>query len=65
MDEIMKEIFSRDSRTAVSLLKGKTQPSNLEFNEISEICDKNQTQFTSALRSVRTHRHCSKSKYTK
>ena len=60
----MMEIINRDSRTAVSLLKVKTQSSNLDFNEIEEICDKNQIKCTkrSTLRSVQIHRNCSKSK---
>ena len=64
MDTNMMEIFNRDSRTAVPLLKVKTQPSNLEFNEIEEFCDKNQIKCTkrSTLRSVQMHRNCSKSK---
>lgn len=58
------EIINRDSRTAVSLLKVKTQLTNLEFNEIEEICDKNQIKCKkqSTLRSVQIHRNCSKSK---
>ncbi|XP_070494667.1 uncharacterized protein [Chironomus tepperi] len=62
MDTNMMEIINRDSRTAVSLLKIKTKSSNLEFNEIEEICDKNQIKFTkrSTLRSVQIHRNCSK-----
>lgn len=64
MDTNMMEIFNRDSRTAVPLLKVKTQSSNLEFNEIEEFCDKNQIKCTkrSTLRSVQMHRNCSKSK---
>lgn len=58
------EIINRDSRTAVSLLKVKTQSTNLEFNEIEKICDKNQIKFTkqSTLRSVQIPRNYSKSK---
>jgi hypothetical protein len=60
----MMEIINRDSRTAVPLLKVKTQSSNLEFNEIEEICDKNQIKCTkqSTLRNAQMHRNCSKSK---
>ena len=60
MDNIMMEIINRDSRTAVSLPKGKTQSSNLEFNEIEKICDKCTER--SSLRSVQKLRNCSKSK---
>lgn len=61
----MKEIFNRDSRTAGPMLKVKTQSTNLEFNEIEEICDKSQIKSTkrSTLRNgVGRCGNCSKSK---
>lgn len=59
-------LYRCDQITTRLLPKVQPRPTNLEIHEMSENCDKTLTKSASVkstLRSVRTNRSCSKSKY--